>query len=148
MRWILILLAAYLTPSAPTLLAQSTFRVDVAAAPSSDASIAASQWTVRLQQRNVLLQWRCIPFTYDADTKLKSDSSLSAQVVSIQGGAIVSPTSAFAKTSLLENKQQDAIQMAMRGTGKIDVLLNVGIDRENATAGKHSTTIELTVTGG
>ena len=57
------------------------------------------------------------------------------------------PIASEARTDVYHGKQTAGFDMQMQGTGKLKVLVEIGIDAENAAAGSHTTTVELTVMG-
>ncbi len=143
-----LLTAAILSTLASSVLAQGGFRIDVQPIDTGGSStLAQSNWLFRIQQKGVVLHWTCSSFTHSQNQKLRTDASIRAVVTEVQGPVQIQPVASEARTDVYHGKQATSFDMQMQGTGKLNVLLEISIDSENAAAGSHTATVELTVTG-
>lgn len=125
----------------------SGIRVDVVRHDSGPLSgSASSDWHFRINRTQAILHWVAIPFAHADRPSFRSDAVLSAVVKNTTGPLQISPTAAQDRTALYSGDEEASIHMAAQGTGRATIELNVAIDGQHAAAGKHSTTVVLTVT--
>jgi hypothetical protein len=144
----LLLLMAATTTLASFTFAQGGFRIDVEPLPGQSSSFrSASNWSFRLQQRDLLMVWSCSPFVHSQDPKILTDAAMTANVITKQGPVSVGPMTATSTTAVSAGKDLALFDMHVQGTGKVDVRIDVTIDGESAAAGEHVATVKLTVGG-
>jgi hypothetical protein len=125
--------------------AQGGFRVEYAPTNSGSTYVAAGKWSVRMQHQSIAMQWTCKPFTHVESSHFKTDAKLTAQVISTQGPFQVAPSAASSATNQAQ-RQDASVVLAMKGTGRAEFLVTVGIDQQ-APAGQHATEVRLTIAG-
>ena len=122
------------------------YRISMRHTQASDPLIAASQWRVHLQRGKLILRWTCTPFEHTEQPELVSNAVIQARVSSVQGPAAVKPHFARAKTNIASKGKRAGINMLMRGTGKVDLDMQVELSDSRAAAGTYCSTVVLTVT--
>lgn len=143
-----LLLTAILATLASSALAQGGFRVDFENVASDTLSThAQGLWRFRMQHKDVVVRWNCSHFTHALDPSLHADATIRAAVTSLQGPVLVTPNASMAKTDISHGTQVTGFDMHMQGTGKLDVLVDLEIDTQDAAAGEHYATVELTIIG-
>ena len=113
----------------------------------SATTTATANCTVQLNQREILLHWETTPFTHVSHPEFTSDAILAATVTQKIGQLAVSPSQAVDQTDLTEGDSNAAVAMGIIGTGTLNINLEVGIEDDNAVAGRHDATVVMTVTG-
>ncbi|WP_157593925.1 hypothetical protein [Rubripirellula obstinata] len=112
----------------------------------SDHSIASATCNVRVNQRQVMLHFAATPFVHVDDSRIKNNAMLSATVSRQLGQIVVSPQAIADRTNISNDDEQATIAVGVSGNGRAQVQLQVGIDANNAHAGRHCTTVVMTVT--
>ena len=108
--------------------------------------MAGSDWTFRMNRQHALLHWSTVPFQHTEASDVRTDASIAVKVKKVRGRVSVEPSFAKDRTRL-GNKQETAdVMLTAAGAGIAIVELNVGIDNQFAPAGKHCTTVILSVT--
>lgn len=93
-----------------------------------------------------MLHFAATPFAHVDDSSVQSDAILSATVSQQLGQITVSPQAAADQTNISDDDEQAAIEVGVSGNGRAQIQLQVGIDANDAHAGRHCTTVVMTVT--
>lgn len=112
----------------------------------SDHSVATAICNVQVNQRQVMLHISATPFVHLDDSSSQSDAVLSATLSRKLGRVAVSPQAVTDRTNISNGDDQASISLGVSGNGRAQVQLQVGIDANNAHAGRHCTTVMMTVT--
>ncbi|MFK8113658.1 MAG: hypothetical protein AB8B91_15760 [Rubripirellula sp.] len=113
----------------------------------SSSQRATAKCNVRINRREVVLHWATTPFVHTSYPEIQSDAYLSATLTQKVGQLSVSPERAVDHTDVDNGDERAAVAMGIQGNGKLQIDLEVGINDDNAVAGKHCATVTLTVTG-
>jgi hypothetical protein len=143
-------LASYVNASDGVRIGGSGMRIDMVPTDpnaTSATTTATANCNVRLNKHEVVLHWESTPFTHVSRPEFASDAYLAATVTQKIGQLAVSPSRAVDHTDLADGDSNAAVAMGIRGNGKLSINLEVGIEDDNAVAGRHCATVIMTVTG-
>jgi hypothetical protein len=113
----------------------------------SGTQVATATCEVKSSKGAVVLHWATSPFVHTALPEMQSDAFIAATVTRFVGKATVSPQRTIDRTDIAKGNDSAAVAMGIQGNARLSIQLEVGLENENAVAGKHCTTVVLTVTG-
>ena len=112
----------------------------------SPTANAVSDWVIKSNVRQVVLQWKTTPFAHVDHDEIRADTVIAARVAETLGPVRVSFTHGSDRTHLDSGDDEASVAVGLRGNGKVNVQLQVGVDDRHAVAGRHSATVTLTLT--
>ena len=112
----------------------------------SQTNSAISDWAIKSNVNQVVLHWKTTPFVYVDHDEYKSDAFIAAVVTDRFGPIQVSPQASQDQTRLADGDEEASVAMGLRGNGKVNIQLQVGIDGQDAVAGRHCANVTLTLT--
>lgn len=86
------------------------------------------------------------PFQHVEDSAVQSDAILSAAVTQTVGRLVVMPRLASDRTHIGSKDERAEISFGVSGNGRAVIEVQVGIDAKNTPAGRHHTTVVMTIT--
>ena len=112
----------------------------------SATTSAVSDWVVKSNVNQVVLQWKTTPFVHVEHDGIKSDAMIAVRVTDQLGRLQASPRQSSDRTNVASGDEEAAVMVGIRGNGKLNIQLHVGIDDQHAVAGKHCANVTLTLT--
>lgn len=112
----------------------------------SENTMASATCRVRGNLRSVVIHMAASPFQHVKDSTIQSDAVLSAALTRTVGRLVVTPRSASDRTRLGSKDEPAAIAFGISGNGRAEIEMQLAIDAKDAPAGRHRTTVVMTIT--